>query len=84
MEVEGEIDDNLSVQPTRMHKLFRPMAPYVEKTAITFEYEVPSVQESLKTQSAIQIGKIPYLVAEEDGQVLSLCLYLNLLCSNSL
>ena len=44
-------------------------APYVEKTAITFEYEVPSVQEFEKRISKT-IEKYPYLVAEEDGQVL--------------
>ena len=44
-------------------------APYVEKTAITFEYEVPSVQEFEKRISNT-IEKYPYLVAEEDGQVL--------------
>ena len=44
-------------------------APYVEKTAITFEYEVPSVQEFEKRISNT-IERYPYLVAEEDGQVL--------------
>ena len=44
-------------------------APYVEKTAITFEYEVPSVQEFDKRISKT-IEKYPYLVAEENGQVL--------------
>ena len=44
-------------------------APYVEKTAITFEYEVPSVQEFEKRISKT-IEKYPYLVAEENGQVL--------------
>lgn len=44
-------------------------APYVEKTAITFEYEVPSVQEFEKRISKT-LEKYPYLVAEENGQVL--------------
>ena len=44
-------------------------APYVEKTAITFEYEVPSVQEFEKRISKT-IEKYPYLVAEENGQAL--------------
>ena len=43
--------------------------PYVEKTAITFEYEVPSVQEFEKRISKT-IETYPYLVAEENGQVL--------------
>lgn len=44
-------------------------APYVEKTAITFEYEVPSVQEFEKRISKT-LEKYPYLVAEENDQVL--------------
>ena len=36
-------------------------APYVENTAITFEYEVPSVQEFEKRISKT-IEKYPYLV----------------------
>ncbi len=42
---------------------------YVENTAITFEYEVPSLeefQERMRTTMAFY----PYLVAEEDGKVL--------------
>ena len=44
-------------------------APYVEKTAITFEYEVPSVQE-FENRINKTLETYPYLVAEEDGQVL--------------
>ena len=43
--------------------------PYVEHTAITFEYEVPSVQE-FENRIKKTLEKYPYLVAEEDGQVL--------------
>lgn len=43
--------------------------PYVEKTAITFEYEVPSLDEF--TERIVQIEqKYPYLLAKEDGMVL--------------
>ncbi len=41
-------------------------APYIRKTAITYEYEIPSVAEfaeRIRTYSA----KYPYLVAELDG-----------------
>ena len=41
-------------------------APYVQKTAITYEYEIPSTEEfarRIETYSA----KYPYLVAELDG-----------------
>ena len=44
-------------------------APYVEKTAITFEYEVPSVQE-FEARISKTLEKFPYLVVEEDGRVL--------------
>ena len=44
-------------------------APYVEKTAFTFEYEVPSVQEFEK-RIIKTIEKITYLVADEIGLVL--------------
>ena len=44
-------------------------APYVEHTAITFEYEVPSVEEfSSRIRHTLQ--KYPYLVAEENGRLL--------------
>lgn len=41
-------------------------APYVAKTAITFEYEVPSVEE-FKERIANTLKRYPYLVAEIDG-----------------
>ena len=44
-------------------------APYVEKTAITFEYEVPSVQE-FEARISKTLEKFPYLVVEEDCRVL--------------
>lgn len=42
---------------------------YVENTAITFEFEVPSVEEF---QGRIEktLERYPYLVAEEDGEVI--------------
>lgn len=44
-------------------------APYVEKTPITFEYEVPSVEEFSNRIATIS-EKYPYLVAEENGEAL--------------
>ena len=44
-------------------------APYVEKTAITFEYEVPSVEE-FKGRIAHVLQRYPYLKAVEDGKIL--------------
>ncbi len=44
-------------------------APYVIKTAITFEYEVPSLEEFRERISGT-LQKYPYLVAEEKGKIL--------------
>ncbi|HEM5997122.1 TPA: N-acetyltransferase [Streptococcus suis] len=43
-------------------------APYVEKTAITFETQVPTVGE-FASRIEKTLGKFPYLVAEEEGRV---------------
>lgn len=43
--------------------------PYVEKTAITFEYEVPDLEE-FKLRISNTLKKYPYLVAEKDGELL--------------
>ena len=44
-------------------------APYVEKTAITFEYDVPSVEEfSGRIEKTLE--RYPYLLAEEEGVIL--------------
>ena len=44
-------------------------APYVEYTAITFEYDVPSVEEfASRIKNTLQ--KYPYLVAEKNGRLL--------------
>lgn len=40
--------------------------PYVENTNITFEYEVPSLEEFTKRMDQT-LERFPYLVAEEDG-----------------
>lgn len=44
-------------------------APYVEKTAISFEYEVPSVEE-FRARIENILKKYPYLVAQKDGELL--------------
>lgn len=43
--------------------------PYVRETAITFEYDLPSLPE-FKERMATIMAFYPYLVAEEDGQIL--------------
>ncbi|MDO4325448.1 MAG: GNAT family N-acetyltransferase [bacterium] len=50
-------------------KLLTVYAPYVEHTAITFEYEVPSVQEFADRIQRTK-KKYPYLVAESGGEIL--------------
>ena len=44
-------------------------APYVEHTAISFEYDVPSVEE-FRERIVNRLEKYPYLVAEVDGKML--------------
>lgn len=55
-----------AVDAPALLKIYRP---YVENTAITFEYDVPSTEEFA---SRIQrtLKKYPYLVAEEKGTLL--------------
>lgn len=43
-------------------------APYVENTVITFEYEVPTVEE-FRSRIESTLSRYPYLVAEKDGQI---------------
>ena len=42
---------------------------YVENTAITFEYDVPSVEE-FERRIQTTLEKYPYYVVEEEGEVL--------------
>ena len=42
-------------------------APYVEQTAISFEYEVPTVAEFSRRISK-SLERHPYLVGERDGE----------------
>ena len=44
-------------------------AYYVKDTAITFEYEVPSLEEFSERMRHIK-EKYPYFVIEENGQIL--------------
>lgn len=46
--------------------------PYIENTAITFEYDVPSVEEfSGRIRGTLE--KYPYLVLESAGEILGYC-----------
>lgn len=52
--------------PHDAEALLRIYAPYVEKTAITFEYEVPTLAEFTE-RIRRTLERYPYLVAEADG-----------------
>lgn len=49
-------------------RLVEIYAPYVEKTAVTFEYRVPTIQEFEERMGHV-LEKYPYLVAEQAGEV---------------
>ena len=44
-------------------------APYVEHTAITFEYEVPSLDE-FRQRVLHTLQQYPYLIAERAGRII--------------
>ena len=54
--------------PEDAEELLAIYAPYVEHTAITFEYEVPSLLE-FRERICHVLEKYPYLAAEVDGQI---------------
>ena len=55
--------------PDDAEKIRAVYAPYVRETAITFEYEVPSVDE-FHSRIAHTLQKYPYIVAERNGEIL--------------
>ncbi len=54
--------------PDDAERLVEIYAPYVRDTAVSFEYEVPSVEE-FKIRIERTLASYPYIVAEEDGVV---------------
>jgi L-amino acid N-acyltransferase YncA len=50
-------------------RLLEIYAPYVRDTAITFEYEVPSLEEFTE-RIRHTLERYPYIVAEQDGKIL--------------
>lgn len=54
--------------PEDAEALLKIYAPYVLQTAITFEYEVPSVEEFAGRVRAT-LARYPYLAAERDGKI---------------
>lgn len=55
-------------QPADAEQLLAIYAPYVEKTAITFEYTVPTVME-FRRRIVQTLQRYPYLVAVEGGRL---------------
>lgn len=69
--IEGTEEKHIFIRiakPEDAGKLVEIYAPYVKETAITFEYEVPSVEEFRKRIESI-LKKYPYLLAERDGKI---------------
>ncbi len=65
-------DNTVTIRPVQFSdapSLVEIYRYYVEKTAITYEYEVPSVTEFENRIKAIT-GKYPYLVVEKDGELI--------------
>ena len=58
-----------SVKTEDAERLLEIYSYYVEKTAITFEYDVPSPEEFRERIIRIT-GKYPYIVLEEDGVIM--------------
>lgn len=55
--------------PQDAEALLAVYAPYVTDTAITFEYEVPSLTE-FRERIQHTLERYPYLVMEQDGEIL--------------
>lgn len=64
--------DNICIriaQPGDAAQIRNIYEPYVNKTAITFEYDLPDVGEFQERMRRTK-EKYPYIVAEEDGEIL--------------
>ena len=57
-----------SAVPEDSGDILKIYAPYVERTAISFEYDVPS-QEEFRSRVEGILAEYPYLVAVEDGEI---------------
>lgn len=55
-------------EPEDAEGLLAIYAPYVEKTAVSFEYEVPTTEE-FAGRIRNTLEKYPYFVAETDGEI---------------
>ena len=57
-----------TVSAEDIQRLLEIYKPYVEETAITFEYQVPSLEEFQERVRRIQ-KRYPYLAAWKDGKI---------------
>lgn len=57
-----------AAEPQDVEKLLEIYAYYVEKTAVSFEYDVPSVEEFAE-RIRNTLKKYPYFAAEADGEI---------------
>ena len=70
---KGSVPDDLSgvtirpAGPNDAAALLAIYRPYVENTAITFEYDVPT-EEEFRARIAHTITRYPYLIAEREGR----------------
>ena len=65
-------DENIRIRvaaPEDAAQLLAIYTPYVERTAITFEYDVPTLEE-FRGRIARTLQKYPYLTAERGGELL--------------
>lgn len=60
------------VKPEDAEELLEIYTPYVEETAITFEYEPPGLIVFKERMAGI-MNRFPYLAAVEDGRILGYC-----------
>lgn len=68
---------NITIRPARLEdasEILKIYEPYIKKTTITFEYEVPSLEEFRSRMTGI-IGAYPYLVCEADGKILAYAMH---------
>lgn len=64
--------DNFEIRiarPEDAEALLKIYRPYVERTAVSFECAVPSVEE-FRGRIERTLEKYPYLLAEHDGEIL--------------
>ena len=68
MKTENEIKIRVAT-PDDAEELLAIYAPYVTKTAISFECEVPDIEE-FRNRMRRTLEKYPYLVAQRGGELL--------------